>query len=379
MSELPPIAGTVDPSFARMRRAFEENFLLRGEVGAAVSVYAAGRKVVDLWGGHRDGARRLPWEPDTLVCMMSVTKGLCAIAVLMLVERGKISLDERVAKYWPGFGRAGKQDITVRQLMGGFAALIYLEHAAPGALIDWDAMVEAIERQPPLWPVGTRGAYHSSTGGFLFAELVHQVDGRTIDVFLREEIAAPLGVEYVLGLRPAQIPRVAEVIPNPGSVTGNALQDPTSKLGRAWASQPDWGGPMFNDPRFRSAVIPSASGHSNARSVARIFAALAQGGELDGVRRLSPAVIELARQVQWDDICAMTVRPFRYGLGMFLSKGPMANFGPNPGAFGHPGAGGALGFADPENRLSCSYSPNFMCAGAGLGERCEALIAALYS
>lgn len=373
-----PIAGHADESLARVREAFAENFRSRGEVGASVCVYRDGEKVVDLWGGYRDAQRRLPWEADTLVCMMSVAKGVAAIAVLMLVQRGRIDLGQRVAHYWPAFAQNGKADITVRQLMGGFAGLVYLDDAPVGALLHWDQMVSAIERQAPLWPPGTRGAYHSSTGGFLFGELVRQVDGRGIDTFVREEIAAPLGVEFILGLAPEDLPRVADIIPNAGSVTGNALKDPESKLGRAWRVQPPLDGPLFNDPRFRAAVIPSASGHSNARSVARIFATLAQPGPLDGVQLVAPALVDVAREPQWDDICGLTDRPFRYGLGMFLNKSPLSGFGTNPRAFGHPGAGGALGFADPENSIAFSYAPNHMCAGAGMGERCEALIAALY-
>jgi CubicO group peptidase (beta-lactamase class C family) len=374
----PPIEGHVAPGFRRVRDAFRENFLSREEVGAAVCVYRDGEPVVDLWGGYRDPDRVRPWERDTLVCMMSVAKGVTAVAVMMQVDRGIIDLEQRVAHYWPGFAHNGKGEITVRQMLGGFAALIYLDHAPPGAMLDWDQMIAAIEAQAPAWPPGTRGAYHSATAGFLFGELIRRTDGRAVDAFVREEIARPLGIEFVLGVHAGELDRLADIIANDASVTGNALRDPTTKLGRAWRVQPQVDGLLFNDPRFRAAVIPSASGHSNARSVARLWAALANGGTLDGVRLMDPATVELARSVQWDAVCEMTDRPFRYGLGMFLNAAPMTGFGPNPRSFGHPGAGGAVGFADPENRLAFAYSPNRMCAGAGLGDRCEALIAALY-
>lgn len=258
--------GFCGPDYVRVREAFEENFRSRGEVGAAVCVYAGGTKVVDLWGGYRDPQRRLPWAADTLVCMMSVAKGVVALAVLMLVDRGRIELEAPVARYWPGFARNGKQDITVHQLMAGLGGLVYVDHAPPGALLHWEQMIEGIERQAPEWPPGTRGAYHSITQGFLLGELVRRVDGRRVEVFIREEIAAPLGVEFIMSLRAGELERLADIIPNPGSVTGNAIRDPTTKLGRAWRVQPAVSGFFLNDPQVRGAVIPSANGHSNARS-----------------------------------------------------------------------------------------------------------------
>jgi CubicO group peptidase (beta-lactamase class C family) len=370
-----PIEGLCEPAFQRVADAFEHNFRERGEIGAAVCVYADGRKVVDLWGGLADPEARTPWRRDTIVCMMSVGKAMAGICVLRLVDQGAIELDAPVARYWPRFAQAGKEAITVEQLLGGFAGLIYAEHAPPGSMMDWEAQVDALELQAPVWPPGTRGAYHSMTAGVLFGELARKVDGRDVASFFREEIAEPLGIDYGFGLNDAQIARVAPMIPNPGSVTLQAIADPTSNLGKAWRAKPP-GSDFFNSDSFRRGLAPSANGHGNARAVARLYAALALGGTIDGVQVLTRETLERARQTQWDSVCGLTERHFRYGLSFMLNQPPFADFGPNMNVFGHPGAGGAVGLADPDAGKSFSYSPNFMCAGAGLGDRCEALIAA---
>ncbi|MDB5459395.1 MAG: beta-lactamase family protein [Caulobacteraceae bacterium] len=372
------IQGLCDPDFERVKEAFEANFTQRGEVGAAVCVYADGRPVVDLWGGMADPEAGRPWAEDTLVAMMSVGKGMAALCVHRLIERGEIDLDAPMALYWPGFGQAGKQAVTVHHVLSGQSGVLFADTAPPLSVLDWDAMIDAIERQPPEWVPGSRGAYQSMTMGFMLGELVRRVSGRRLNAFFQEEIARPLGVEYAWGLSPEQESRTAPIIGNPAHDTVKAFADPSTKLGRAWHMRPK-GTQFYNTPGFRQGVLPSSNGHGNARGVARIFAALAQGGTLDGVQLLSDPEVEVARTLQWDGICGMTDRHYRYGLGFFLNSQPLAPMGDNTRAFGHPGAGGALGFADPERRLAFAYSPNFMCAGAGSGDRCTALVTALYS
>jgi CubicO group peptidase (beta-lactamase class C family) len=373
-----PVAGVCEPEFQAVADAFAANFREREEIGAAVCVYKDGRKVVDLWGGVADPVTKAPWQQDTIVCMMSVGKAMAGICVLRLVDRGAIALDAPVARYWPAFAQAGKEAITVKQLLGGMAALIYAEHAPAGSMMDWDTQVDALERQAPVWPPGTRGAYHSMTAGVLFGELVRKVDGRNVATFFREEVAEPLGIDYGFGMDDAQLARIATLVPNSGSVTLQAFADPSSNLGKAWRAKPP-GNEFFNSEPFRRGIAPSANGHGNARAVARLYAALALGGTLDGVQILTPETLAQARETQWDGICGLTERHFRYGLSFMLNQPPAARFGPNMNVFGHPGAGGALGLADPDTGLSFSYSPNFMCSGAGLGDRCEALIAATWA
>ncbi len=367
------IHGVCVSGFDSVRDVFVENFETRGEVGAAVCVYKEGKKVVDLWGGYTDAAKTAPWQQDTIVCMMSVGKSMAALCALILIERGQLELSSRVARYWPEFGQAGKQDMTIEQLLGGFAGLLYLDDAPKGCVLDWDVMVSAIEKQRPEWPIGTQGAYHSMTWGYLVGELVQRVDGRDFKSFFSEEVTSPLNADYCFGVPDEDLDRIVDVIPNPDSATLNAMKVPDSNIGRAWRVMPDTPG-FFNSLEFRKAVFASGNGHGNAAAMARIYALLADGGELDGVRLVSRALIEKAKTTQWEDNCGLTGRPFKYGLGFFINKPPLTPMGANPGNFGHPGAGGALGIADMDSRMSFSYSPNFMCSGEGVGRRCGALV-----
>ena len=374
--------GDVAPGFERVRSIFRENFAARGELGAAVAVWLDGKPVVDLWGGWQDPRHAVPWQRDTIVCMMSVCKGIAALCALKLVEQGRLDLAAPVARYWPEFAAGGKAAVTVRQLLAHHAGLIYPDLAPPGSFFDLPAMTAAMAAQPPEWPPGTQGAYHSATYGILVGELVRRAGGRRIDHVLREEITGPLGLDYHYGLPEGDEPRVAEVVPNAGSTTMQQRFDPTTKAGRAWRPLKTDEPSMFNDVRFRRGPVPEGSslyGHGNARAVGRLFAALARGGEIDGVRIFRPETVALLATQVWSGVCGLTGRDFRMALGLFLNSPVYMPMGPNPAAFGHAGAGGALGFADPGRRLGFAYSPNQMCAGAGVGERCEALIEAVYA
>ena len=371
------IQGDCSPDFKKLQQVFETNFHMRGEVGASVCLYHHGVKQVDLWGGVADPATGRPWDKDTIVCMMSVGKAMVALCLLRLIDRGLVNLDHPVAQYWPAFSQANKSEITVRVLLGGLAGLIYADHAPVGSAFDWDVMVKALAKQAPIWAPGTVGAYHSMTAGHLLGELVRQVDGRDINVFFAEEIAIPLNIDYKFGLNDSDIARTAPIIPNPDSDTLAQISDPQSKLGRAWRIIPK-AQDIFNSEPFRKAVFPSANGHGNARAIAHIYAALSQGGEIDGYRLLSPELIEEIRTISWAGQCGLTDRNWSYGLGFFICSPPLIPFGPNKRAFGHPGAGGAIGFCDPEAGISFSYSPNYMCSGDGVGDRCELLVKTVF-
>ena len=369
----PWIHGTCSAEFGSLKDTFAQNFAERGEVGASVCVYKEGERVVHLWAGYCDAARTRPWREDTLVCMMSVGKSMAALCAMMLLDRGVLELSERVASYWPEFGEAGKDKLTVEQMLGGFAGVLYLDAAPPGCILDWNQMVRAIEKQRPVFPVGSQGAYHSMTYGYMVGELVNRVDPRGFAGFFREEVTTPLDADYHFGLADEDLARVADLIPNPDSATLTAMTMPDTNIGRAWRLMPDTPD-FFNSLSFRKAVFASANGHGNAGAVARIYAALAEGGELDGVRLCSRDVIEKARSVQWDGVCGLTGHEFKYGLGFFLNKPPLESIGANPRNFGHGGAGGAIGVADMESHLAFSYSPNYMCGGAGMGPRSDALL-----
>jgi CubicO group peptidase (beta-lactamase class C family) len=370
------VEGFSAPGFAGVRAEFERNFADRGEIGAAVCVYRRGEVAVDLWGGIARPTTGAPWRQDTISCMMSVGKSLTALCALMLVDRGAIDLDAPVSRYWPEFAQAGKQAMTVRTLMSGLGGVLYADAAPDDAGLDWAVMVEALAAQPPAWPPGGGQAYHSMSYGFLVGELVRRVDGRSIDRFFAEEVAGPLAVDYHFGLDVTAQARSADLVSDGDNSSFMLMADPSSKLGRAWRILPRLQ-ERANSADFRAGLFPSANGHGAARGVARIYAALAQGGSIGGVRVLSPRLVEALRQQAWAGTCGMTDRHYRYGLGFCLNCS-LAPMGPNPRAFGHPGLGGMLAFADPEAELAFAFSSNRICGGSGIGDRCEALVEACY-
>lgn len=371
------IQGHCAPRHAALKDAFARNFAEDGEVGAAVAMVEDGETVVDLWAGIADPETGAPWQRDTMVCMMSVAKAVSALAVHMLSDRGVIALDTPVARYWPEFAQHGKEAVPVRWALSHLASVPVADAAPRDALYDWQAMVEGIAAQPPLWPPGTHPCYHTATMGFILGELVRRTDGRTIGQFLREEVAAPLGLDYQIGLTEAESTRCARMIPAAGTVLAVAQGGGDSLIARGWAQLP--AGEDFNSDGWRRAEVPSANGHGTARAIARLYSALARGGEIDGVRLLSPEARDRAIALQWHDRCAMSQLTFRMGLGFFLNSPPDRPMGPNPRTFGHSGAGGAQSFGDPDARIGFAYSPNRMHGGIDIGPRATRLVAAAFA
>jgi CubicO group peptidase (beta-lactamase class C family) len=381
------IAGSCDAAFAGVREVFEENFRARHEVGAAVAVVVDGRRVVDLWGGFADAARTRPWQADTLVNVYSTTKGMVALCAQRLVDAGKLDLDAPVARYWPEFAAAGKGSIPVRWLLSHRAGLAAVRDPLPGeALYDWHAMCRALAAEAPWWTPGEAHGYHAVTFGWLVGEVVRRIDGRSLGRYLREEVAGPLGADFHVGLPDALHARVAEMgpipPPEPGaegmSLAALILEDPQCLAARAFLNPPSMAlGP--NVPEWRRAEIPGANGHASARGVARIYGALARG-EQEGVRVLSREGIERCREEQSCGQDRVLQISTRVGQGFMLSQdAPLAAFGPNPGSFGHPGAGGSVGFADPEARVGFGYVMNRMGPHILLDPRADALIDAAYA
>jgi CubicO group peptidase (beta-lactamase class C family) len=376
------VSGYCRADFERLRAVFEDNFAVRGEIGGAVAIYVDGECVVDLWGGRmvKDQTPAAPWQRDTIVRMMSINKCMTALCAHLLVDRGELDLDEPVARYWPEFAAAGKAAITVAQLMSGMAAIVYPDEVPSGQAFDWNVMVEGLARQAPNWQPGTRGAYHSATYGHLIGELVRRITGDRPSAFFRREIAEPFGIDYWFRVPPSEQHRVSEVLSHPDSTTYSAIaQGRVTKLGRAWHILPSLVPADRDRPEILDIEMPSGFGRGNARAISKLFGILATGGSLNGRVLLSPAAIRTMTTLRWDDVCGLTDRRYRYGMGMFLNTPGLVPMGPNPEAFGHPGAGGAIGFADPQRRLSFSYCTSFMCEGAGVGGRCGALIEATFA
>jgi CubicO group peptidase (beta-lactamase class C family) len=380
------VHGDCDARFARVRDAFVANFAEHGEVGAAVSVTIDGRRVIDLWGGFADQDRTRPWTRDTLVNVWSTTKGLCAMCAHRLADQGKLDLDAPVAKYWPEFAAGGKATIPVSALLNhraGLAAIrAPLKHED---LFNWDKVTTELARQEPWWPPGSRHGYHAITFGWLVGEVVRRISGKGLGAYFRDEIAKPLGADAHIGIGPEFDARVADILyapaPKPGErnvfadIAGNpssvgyaALFNPPTMFSQETTNSRDW----------RAAEIPGANGHANARALARIYGALARGGEVDGAKIFGPTEIERCYTEQSYGPDAVLPLITRFGLGFMLSQ-PGAMMGPNPRAFGHPGAGGSIGFADPDAKIGFGYVMNQMGNEPLLDPRPARLIEALYA
>ena len=374
-----PIHGFCEPAFEAVREAFEANFRIEDELGACTAVVLDGCTVVDLWGGWRDRGRTQPWERDTIVCMMSVAKAVSATCLHMLVDRGLIDLDAPVARYWPEFAQGGKQGVLVRHVLDHRAGLpILTEPLHPRAMFDHALMVDALARQAPLWEPGTKAGYHVHNQGFLIDELVRRVTGRTLPQFLREEVTGPLHLDYHFGLSEADQQRCADFIQaTEGTIFAARNGDPSKIVSRAWDQLPD---PLdLNAREWREATITSASGHGNARAIARLYGALARGGEIDGVRLMSRATIERAITEQHNLVEVMMERPYHQALGYLLSSPPIVWMGPGRRSFGHHGVGGSIGLGDPDAKVGFAYAMNQMHARVDNGPRARRLIEAAYA
>lgn len=369
------IHGICDPAFARVASAFIANFVEHGDVGASVAVTVDGAPVVDLWGGYADAARTRPWARDTIVTVYSATKGPVALCAHICADRGLLDFDAPVWRYWPEFAQNGKEGVLVRHVLTHTAGLPAIKAPLPReAIFDWQRMVTAIEQAPLWFEPGTTMAYHSVTYGFLVGELVRRVTGRSLGTYLREEVTAPLQADFYVGFGLELDERVAELIPAPAETDTVAQRaaEPESLAAKAYHNPPahNQDRSIPNTRAWRAAEIPSVNGHGNARGLARIYAALACGGALDGVRLLSAESVARAATVQIEADDAISGARTARCLGFTAVSG-------HPGALGHSGQGGSLGFADPAARMSFGYVPNQMRFGEEL--RRPALIEAVYA
>ena len=380
----PEIHGTCHPRYARVAEAFAEGFRARGEIGAALAIHLDGEPVVDLYAGHADPGRTRPWARDTIVHLYSTTKGMASLCAHRLLERGALELGAPVARYWPEFALRGKGAIPVAWLLSHRAGLQALrEPLPPESLYDPDAMAAALAAAAPCIPPGRLG-YHPMTFGWLVGELVRRVDGRSLGRFFREEIAEPLGADLHVGLGPAEEKRAADITdltppPELAAAFGDAGSGELPLVLLAFVNPSGTGD--HNSAQHRRAEIPAINGHGSAAALARIYGALARGGEVDGVRVLAPGSVELARTPQAEGVDPLLGIPLRMGLGYWVSQPRVRGyaFGPNEGAFGHPGAGGSLGFADPAARVGFGYVTNRMGSGIEIDERPQALMDAFYA
>jgi CubicO group peptidase (beta-lactamase class C family) len=441
MSGTVSVEGTVAAGFEGVRDAFAQNFAEYDEVGAACAVYVGGCKVVDLWGGIADVRSARPYTDDTLQLVFSTTKGLTALCANLLVQRGELDLDAPVARYWPEFGQAGKGEVTVRSLLCHKAGLPYVEaDLTLGEALAWDPVVEALAGQAPVWPPGTAHGYHAVTYGWLVGEVIRRVTGRSVGTFFAEEVAGPLGLDLWIGLPHEQRARVAPLAirglqdrPPSGAGTGMgtgagaAPAGPGGSAGSLRATGPVWpagaspagapdgdddgddddtslyvekveqvlgpasmlirtlggvsgsflGHAVLNQPEVWAAELPSINAIGDARSIARMYAAI-----VGPVEDATAGPLLAGDQVTAASTCQTTGDdqvlqfPTTFGLG-FMTASRYARFG-GARAFGHFGGGGSVGFADPKAGIGFAYAMNRMLAGLSGDPRSRNLIRATY-
>lgn len=359
-----PLSGHCDPAFEPVREAFVANFEQRGEHGAALCVVVGDSVVVDLVGGWADAARSTPWPTEGLVNLFSVGKAFAAVCVARLVGEGRLGLDDPVAEVWPEFAAHGKNSVTVRQLLAHRAGLPAVRRRLPPeAMLDHRLMAEALAAEEPWWPPGTAHGYHTNTFGFLVGELVRRVDGRTLGTVLGDDVAGPLGAEIFIGLPEREHDRVVDFlwpgVPAPEAEPAGLSRDQLMEFNAYSNPSGLSGAGVVNTARWRRAEIPSTNGHGSARGVARLYQALAHGGVADGVRVVEEGLLAFFTEEQANGEDLILHRPSRFGVGFQLTQ-PERPLGPGARAFGHFGAGGSLGYCDPERGLALGYLINQM-------------------
>jgi CubicO group peptidase (beta-lactamase class C family) len=390
------IDGWVDPGFGPVEEAFRANFDEGLEDGAAFSAYHRGRKVVDLWGGVADTTTGRPWEEDALVLVYSTTKGATAMCAHKLAQQGSLDVDAPVTTYWPEFGQAGKEEVTVADLLSHRAGLAWTDGRLTfDQALAWDPVIQALERQAPSWPPGTAHGYHATTYGWLVGEVVRRISGQSLGTYLRQEVAGPLGADFFVGLPASEEHRVARLVsflesmevgkplaslgPDAGQASG---ADPTG-FGAQMAYYLGADGPLtkalaapggalsdptvWNDPRLHAAEIPAANGIGDARSIACLYGSCV--GEVQATggpsRTLGAGQLEraLVQQTEGPDAVLMGL-DIQWGLGFMLNRGIVAAAGlGGPRSFGHFGMGGSAGWADPDLELGMGYVMNRMVVG----------------
>jgi CubicO group peptidase (beta-lactamase class C family) len=379
------VHGTVAEGFEPVRDAFVRNFAALGERGAAVAVYRDGQRVVDLWAGTKDVDGTAPWERGTAQVVRSATKGVAAAVLLLLHQRGQLDLDAPVGHYWPEFKAQGKERVLVRHVLDHRAGLPVLDQPlTPEQALDPLRGPEAVAAQAPAWEPGTDHGYHALTYGWLLDELVRRVTGQGTGAWLASQTAGPLGLDLWLGLPEPEAGRVGRVGrvegPEPAgglrsrpkrSVT-EAYEDPASLTRRAFAAITPF--PDQNDPAYRAAALPATNAIATADGLARFYATLI--GDTAGAARLfTPETVELARAEESAGPDRVLVVGTRFGLGYMLhgSASPFLT----PGSFGHPGRGGALGFADPDTGIAFGYVTNGFRKTVTADPRAQGLVRAV--
>ena len=369
----------------RLKPLFQENFEKLGELGAAVSVWQNGKPIIDLYGGFRDARRENPWTSDTLVLVWSATKGIGSACVLHVLQEHKIELDRRVAEFWPEFAHAVKDEITLAQLLSHRAGLCALDRRVD--VLDYDAVIRALEAQKPLWPPGTAHGYHARTFGFLLDEVVRRIAGKTLSEYWQENFARPLNLDFWIGLPEEQNSRVATMYaakagkpPEPRKFYDDLVTPGT--LARKTFTSPHGLNVIskMNEPLVRAQPIVSFGGIGSASALAKFYSMLANDGKADGRTFFSRETLERMRTTLSDGVDRVFQIPTAFSAGFMKDPRETARriFGPSGTSFGHPGAGGSHAFADPEKKIAFAYVMNQMEQSLLPNEKSLRLLDAIY-
>ncbi|MBS0223197.1 MAG: beta-lactamase family protein [Proteobacteria bacterium] len=390
-----PVEGTCKKGFERVAEAFQKNFADHGEVGASVCLTVGGETVVDLWGGLAEPKSGKAWTRDTVSIVFSCTKGATALCAHVLASRGKLDIDAPVTELWPEFGQHGKAQVTTRMMLDHSSAVPAVrEKVKDSGPYDWSYMTERLAAEEPFWKPGTRNGYHGFTFGWTVGEMVRRTSGKSLGTFFQDEIAKPLGLDFWIGLPEAIEPRVAPILPfaykREQAVTPflRDLADRQSIAALFFLNVGAWRTGGANTRAGHAAEIGAANGITNARGLAGMYAPLATGGGklVDEKTLVRMGEVSMATH---DDA---TLRiPTRFALGFMKSMDNRRRsvgaeiFGSDvdsvilgSAAFGHVGAGGSLGFADPAAGLSFGYTMNQMGPGLLMNERGQSLVDAAY-
>jgi len=384
------VEGFHAPGFEGVRDAFVRNFRDGQEIGASLAIEIDGEPVLDLWGGYADADARWPWKRDSLSVVFSNTKPATALCAHLLAQDGLLDLDRPVHHYWPAFADSARRAITPRMFLDHSAGLPALRETLPaGAAFDWEAMADRLGREEPFWQPGTRVGYHGLTFGWLVGELVRRVAGVPVGEFFDRRIAAPLGLDFWIGLPEAEEARVAPIVPaSPSASPRNAFEaeiaaNPGGIPALYLRNTGGWRPSGFNARIGHAAQIPAANGITNARSLARLYGTLAMGGSRGDFRLIDPLRLAQAAEISSaTHVDACLCVPTRFGAGFMRSMDNRAldcdSAVLGADAFGHVGAGGSVAFASPPRRMGFAYTMNRMGPGVLLNERGDRLIEAAY-
>lgn len=372
------VQGRCDERFSSLRDLVAANVASGEELGVSVAVVIDGTPVVDLVGGHRDAKQTVPWTEDTITNVWSITKMVTSLAALMCVDRGLVDLDAPVARYWPEFAANGKDGVLVRHVLSHTSGVSGLEQPAVTAdLYDWEGATSRLAEQAPWWEPGTASGYHALNQGHLLGEILRRVTGKTLKQFVADEIAGLLDADFQIGAAEGDWSRVADVVPPPPLPLDLAALPPDSPMVKTFTG-PAPSAEDANTAEWRRADMGACNGHGNARSVARILSAVALGGEVDGVRLLSPTTVDRIFEEQADGIDLVLGAPLRWGVGYALPKPELLPYIPEGRRCFWGGWGGSMAVVDPEHGMAVAYVMNKMAPGIIGSDRSAAYIGAVY-